>query len=62
MLSNKLDFKELTERINKVKDKPIRKAKTTHMCFVCNKPITFDEEYFDGGRTFRMHKVCEEYF
>lgn len=37
---------------------PLRTCMTMHECQICGQRIDIGEEYYDGGLSRRVHKVC----
>ena len=45
----------------KITNKPIRRCYSLHDCYICKKQITFNEMYYDGGKTNRRaHVQCAD--
>jgi len=38
--------------------KPLRTCRWLNECYICGKPITSGQHYYDGGFDFRAHEEC----
>jgi hypothetical protein len=38
--------------------KPLRTCKSLHECCLCDRPITYQDNYRDGGYGKRAHETC----
>lgn len=38
--------------------KPLRNCKTMHSCCLCDRDITYGDDYYDGGLDKRAHYDC----